>query len=705
VLKVGDLGFATRVTLAEPIKVSYGRRALAYSAPEIAQIYLDSHQEKNCGMMLASSSMDMWSFGAILFYLCTGEELFLTSFEKNIDRDQLEILAKWPLFAKTKRMKKIKDPVARNLIEQLLNLEVRLRPSARECLKHPFFQQEKFEEQKGNIQVRYLGMQAMFDIYISYRHSPLQRDEFDEDLLTNDRLQQIKKAKGINKHLVDDAIHAHDICQHLRSHINYTVVESSRSISVATNNPHLVISSPHTNNFPESLFAKVPAEETKELAVRKENRLSQSEDAVYDSLFRHVTNSKVYVILLSRFAVNCNELSISALSKTSPCHYFLFELRLAFELVSRGLIEGGIFVVAFGDLLPPTGDDLKGGEQSTLGQDDWRYQPFFQHFQQEITLSSGNAFPNKLPDVVVENLENVVAYFLEHYGFGKLHHPNFSIKEMFRQLLQMPTIHVQGPKQLAMDSALMDLSTVLQQKLNRFGTLQSSNGGGRTFSNILSMTRPQTSAFQRMLDTRIPSPELNQRTPVNWFKDREPLVPQSPLHNYSINDIVSQAQTGDFAFTSGRGGLYSRHGLRSSHGMGATSTPAKSSKVASSMAKEVGEGDYCEQDVKFFDNSASNPEDVYSYTSNLQLHKQNQPQQTIPFFTEIVSMDKATSEEMMLYLVEKMEVRDTQVNNLVLELTLMEERIRLQQLEIHRLRSLVQVTQTLNMDDGRDEES
>ncbi len=685
-LKIIDFAFGSWVKIHETVKISYGRRALGYCAPEIAQLYLlkqrSTVETDGYSTLTASTSMDMWSFGAILFYLCTGEELFLTSFERSIDSDQLDLLVKWPLYAKVKRMKKIKDPSARNLIEQLLSIEVRLRPNVDECLSHPFFNDQVFNEDKhknDKLEIRYVGMPNKFDIFISFRHTPLNRTAGELELLNNGRLKHIKNSKGIEQYLIDDALH----CQHIEE-----AIMLSTRFSVMTSTKCL----PKLENVVD------------EQSVEKFN------DDQYDAIFRTLTHAKLVVILLSRFAVNCDALCIAELNKKSLCNIFLFELRVVMELISRGCIESGLLNVAFGDLTPDsyTGSVESLHEHDSIGivtnPSEWVYQPFFQHFQQDMTLSSGNAFPSKLPDVVVEDLEAYASHYLQKYGFGKLHFPHMSIRELFQHILQMPTIHVQGTKKVALETVTVDLCSALHQKLGNFGKLgfisKPSTAGG---FNQLSFSRPQTSAFQKLLNSRIPSPEFNSKTQSYLYKDRDRVV-ESPLKG--MNEIISQVPTymGEVSRSGSRGGqdLDSRNGVLVGHGSSSINglRSLKFSAMGSLNEKDRGSGEE-EQDVKFFDNPQSDI--LVPFTSNLQLHQHSAaPKQIIPYFTEIVSLDKTTSEEMMHYLVEKMDARDTEINNFVLEMTLMEERLRLQQLEIHRLRSLVKVTQTLDMNDDID---
>lgn len=731
-MKVVDLAFTRAMQFNENIEVDYGRRAMAYIAPEIAELYFQQYQQqqypniaKKTKTLPASASMDMWSFGAILYFLLTGEPVFLTSHDHNIDTDQLEMLMKWPLFAKVKRMKKIADVKARNLVEQLLSMEVRLRPDVSACLQHPFFAEDEEGEKNKKISVRYIGMPSNFDIYLSYRY--VNSNTAGGDVDKNNRLQKIKKMKGINQHLVDDKIHCEDLKRNIEQTTTYSVISTDQCCANSSNAVHTVKDTEEASasktfikgSSLEDMSIQEERSETNPPSPITKHAISSAEDGVLDEIFCCLTQSKSMTIILSRFAVNCDEFSIANITKFSTSNHFLFELRLALELMSRGYLEGGIQIIAFGDLLPPENVQSsaeRSPSESSLNlhideKEQWVYQPFFQHFQQEMTLAAGGSYPTKVSDICMQPLEDSVSRLLQKYGMGLLHHPLLSIKELFYRLLQMPTFHVLGPRNVAIAATCEDYFVSISSKLGKFRASSSHQQ-----SNNAASSRPSTSAFQRMLDARIPSPEFNRKTPINWFRDRE-VKPQSPIHHYSLNDIIAPAQDGMANSNNSRGGmlsrggLFSRQGLASSHGKASPMSSPTKKVTYDANSMNIGtvdemegfqEGEQVvEQDVVFFNNANS------TFTSNFQLHQHGKPGgggPQVPFFTELVAMDKANSEEMMHFMVEKMESRDNEVNTLVLELTLMEERMRLQQLEISRLRYLVQVTSRKDYDDDRGDE-
>ena len=112
-------------------------------------------------LVQSSIEYDMWSLGVTLFQMFSGEPLFLSNDEDNIDQESLLMLYNWPDDFKRKKLAKISDPLARNLTSQLLNKEPSKRPSADRILSHPFL--------SGKKSARMVGEDAEYDVFISYR--------------------------------------------------------------------------------------------------------------------------------------------------------------------------------------------------------------------------------------------------------------------------------------------------------------------------------------------------------------------------------------------------------------------------------------------------------------------------------------------------------------------------------------------------------
>ena len=85
-------------------------------------------------LVLASPSFDMWSLGVVLFELCTGEPLFISNDEDNTDHDGLITLLNWTIDNKLRKLSKISDKNAHNLVSRQLN---KVRHSARSHRQFP----------------------------------------------------------------------------------------------------------------------------------------------------------------------------------------------------------------------------------------------------------------------------------------------------------------------------------------------------------------------------------------------------------------------------------------------------------------------------------------------------------------------------------------------------------------------------------------
>ena len=123
----------------------------------------DPPSDETVVLLPASPSYDLWSLGVLFFELCTGEPLFLADEEGNIDEDDLMLLRSWSNELKKKKLVKVKDPVARHLLSQLLTKDPTKRPSAKRVLTHPFITGKKAFFQ------RLTGESAEFDVFLSYR--------------------------------------------------------------------------------------------------------------------------------------------------------------------------------------------------------------------------------------------------------------------------------------------------------------------------------------------------------------------------------------------------------------------------------------------------------------------------------------------------------------------------------------------------------
>jgi serine/threonine protein kinase len=112
-------------------------------------------------LLKAHKSFDIWSLGVVLYHLCTNETLFHCDGQDNIDQDSLRTLYHWKPEAKAKKLSKVHNALARNLISKLLNKLPEMRPDIPQILAHPFL--------SGKPYTRLAGEPPSYDVFISYR--------------------------------------------------------------------------------------------------------------------------------------------------------------------------------------------------------------------------------------------------------------------------------------------------------------------------------------------------------------------------------------------------------------------------------------------------------------------------------------------------------------------------------------------------------
>ena len=89
-------------------------------------------------LVTACAAHDAWSLGATLYYLFTGSTLLHCDSDDNLDNAELLTLYRRTDEWMAERLKKLDDPVAKNLLSQLLSFDPKKRPSMRQVLAHPF---------------------------------------------------------------------------------------------------------------------------------------------------------------------------------------------------------------------------------------------------------------------------------------------------------------------------------------------------------------------------------------------------------------------------------------------------------------------------------------------------------------------------------------------------------------------------------------
>ena len=116
-------------------------------------------------LLEARVAYDIWALGCVMYYMSTGETLWQVTNDDNlVDEDLLHLylLGKWDMDLKLQKLSKIQDPVARNLVSQMLSKNPSLRPDCAHILRHGFI--------TGHVALgRMPGEVAEYDVFISYR--------------------------------------------------------------------------------------------------------------------------------------------------------------------------------------------------------------------------------------------------------------------------------------------------------------------------------------------------------------------------------------------------------------------------------------------------------------------------------------------------------------------------------------------------------
>ena len=177
---------------AEGAKPTLGPRSRSH--PDLEALSLDMVQQavREEDTLIAHPSYDVWSLACVLYQLCTDNKpLFVGGHndaltDDSTEEDNLYALHEWSAELKQKKLAKVGDALARNLLSQMLQKDPALRPSLTRIFAHPFLTGKKV--------ARLVGDKPMYDVFLSYR---VASDGVDTGLKHVEKLYNLLVAQGL----------------------------------------------------------------------------------------------------------------------------------------------------------------------------------------------------------------------------------------------------------------------------------------------------------------------------------------------------------------------------------------------------------------------------------------------------------------------------------------------------------------------------
>lgn len=123
--------------------------------------------------IVASAKYDMWCFGALLYYLCTGMQLFNVDINEEVRDDELRLLVGWSQELKSEKLAEVRTGWPKTLLEKLLEKYPNNRPTNWSEIIYDL--ETTMEEHKGGQDTHTSGRDepVLFDRLVVFQAGPL----------------------------------------------------------------------------------------------------------------------------------------------------------------------------------------------------------------------------------------------------------------------------------------------------------------------------------------------------------------------------------------------------------------------------------------------------------------------------------------------------------------------------------------------------
>lgn len=435
----------------------------------------------------AHPSIDLWSLGVVLYYMCAGETLFHGSVDDTIDNLQLTMLADWNDELKEQRLSRISDAAARHLVSQLLSFQPHRRPSADQVLRHPFI--------TNRSPARYPGLPAEFDVCIIARLTP--REELSGT-----------QAESSAAAICVELIHAMWLARLLRSRGLKVSLADERGVNLIKSRSALVLLSRTAINSPGTDIT----------SLDKDSVLDQ-----YLALVRLALELPRFGILENGIfclqvgdrsdcsALDSEDLkSLASADSKSSKFSVLRSLRNFFDYQIREEDE------EFFSVHPTAVESLREGP-ALAPANKVTIRSYFEHFGGEVLGRFGGCHPRSIPNTHVTSVESFVSTVLQQECLGVPFYNLLTVDDMIKRVVTSSPWGVHGDATTAWSDAAEFVCKTLSGEIE-----QHEPGPARTLS-----TRSLSPDLAAGTSPSYESPSVVKSKSLKWDRSLRSSPPRS----------------------------------------------------------------------------------------------------------------------------------------------------------------------------------